>query len=246
MNNIIVVASGKGGTGKSTVSVGLAAAFVKQNKKVLLIDCDCGMRGLDLMLDVEEEILFDCSDAVCGNCTAEEAVYTAKNLKGLDLLAAPFDTDNEISPSVFRQLVFGLRENYDYVIIDSPAGVGSGFATAASPAGMALVVTNAEPTGLRGAQKIRRKLSELDINDIRLVINRFDRRQFEALDCYEDIDEVIDTAGIQLIAFVPMDMRLSAIIQNGLLGLNWCPAMTVFDCLAKRIEGLRVPLAFKG
>ena len=246
MNNVIVVASGKGGTGKSTVSVALAATFVQQNKRVLLIDCDCGMRGLDLMLDVEEEILFDCSDAVCGNCTAREAVYTGKNFNGLDLLAAPFDTDNEISPSVFKQLVDELREDYDYVIIDSPAGVGSGFATAASPADRALVVVNAEPTSVRGAQKIRRKLLEIDIQDIRLIINRFDRRQFETLDCYEDLDEVIDATGIGLIAFVPLDLRLSAIIQNGLLGLNWCPAMTVFDCLAKRIEGARIPLAFKG
>ena len=246
MNDVIVVASGKGGTGKSTVCVGLGVALVKQNKRVLLIDCDCGMRGLDLMLDVEQEILFDCADAVCGNCSPDEAVYRSKNLSELYLMAAPFDSDNEISPSVFRQLVDEMKVHYDYVIIDSPAGIGSGFATAAAPADRALIVTIAEPTSLRGAVKIRRKLVDLNIQDIRLVINRFDRKQFEELDCYEDLDEVIDISGTQLIALIPLDFRLSSIIQNGLSGQSWCPAMNIFDCLAKRVEGYIVPLAFRG
>lgn len=246
MNDVIVVASGKGGTGKSTVCVGLAVALVKQNKRVLLIDCDSGMRGLDLMLDVEQEILFDCADAVSGNCRPEGAVYRSKNLSELYLMAAPFDSDNEISPSVFKQLVDSLKIHYDYVIIDSPAGVGSGFATAAAPADRALIVTVAEPTSLRGAIKIRRKLIDLNIQNIRLVINRFERKQFEELDCYEDLDEVIDISGTQLIALIPMDFRLSSIIQNGLSGQSWCPAMNIFDCLAKRVEGYNVPLAFRG
>ena len=246
MNNIIVVASGKGGTGKSTVAVGLSVALVQLNKRVLLIDCDCGMRGLDLMLDVESEILFDCADAVCGNCTPAQAVYRSKNLENLYLMAAPFDTDNEISPSVFSQLVDELRGGYDYVIIDSPAGLGSGFVCAATPADTALIVTNAEPVSLRGAVKVRRKLLELGKESLRLVINRFEREHFRQLDCYEDLDEVVDISGTQLIALVPKDTRLSAIMQNGLSGLSWCPAVNVFSCLARRIEGENIPLAFRG
>lgn len=246
MNDVIVVASGKGGTGKSTVCVGLAVALVKQNNRVLLIDCDCGMRGIDLMLDVEQEILFDCSDVVCGNCKPRDAVYRSRNLEALDLMAAPFDTDNEISPSVFKQMVDELKSGYDYVIIDSPAGLGSGFATAAAPADRAIIVTNAEPTSIRGAIKIRNKLKSLEINDIRLVINRFDRKQFEENACYVDIDEVIDVVGVRLIAFIPYDMRLSAMLQNGYAELNWSPAVTVFDCMAKRLRGEKIALAFKG
>lgn len=246
MNDVIVVASGKGGTGKSTVSVCLSVALVQQNSSVLLIDCDCGMRGLDLMLDVEEDILFDCSDAVCGNCSAAEAVYKSKNLDNLYLMAAPFDADNEISPQVFCELVSELKKKYDYIIIDAPAGVGSGFATASAPANRALIVTNAEPTSLRGAVKIRKKLEENNINNIRLVINRFSREQFEELDCYDDLDQVIDYTGTQLIALVPYDVRISAIMQKGVAGLNWSPATTIFDCLAKRISGENVPLAFWG
>lgn len=246
MNNIIVVASGKGGTGKSTVCICLSVALVKQGKKVLLIDCDCGMRGLDIMLDMEQDILFDASDAVCGNCSFEEAIYKSKNNENLYLMAAPFDTENELSPSVFKQLVGTVKNDFDFVIIDSPAGIGSGFITAAAPADKALIVANAEPTSVRGGVKVRKKLDALGINDIRLVINRFDRKMFNQLGFYNDLDDVIDAAQTQLIALVPFDIRISVIMQRGVAGLNWSAAASVFDCLALRLEGQRVPLAFKG
>lgn len=244
MNDVIVIASGKGGTGKSTVAVCLAAALVKHNKKVLLVDCDCGMRGLDILLDVKEDILFDCADAVCGNCSADEAVYQSRNLENLYLMAAPFDTDNEISPQVFKQLINQVKTNFDYVIIDSPAGIGSGFETAATGADMALIVTNAEPTSVSGGVKVRKKLQGLGIREIRLVINKLDKNQFFAMDIYPDLDAVIDETGTQLIALVPLDKRISAITQKGRVGLNWSPAVTVFDCLAKRIMGENIELAY--
>ena len=235
MNNIIVVASGKGGTGKSTVCICLSVALVKQGKKVLLIDCDCGMRGLDIMLDMEQDILFDASDAVCGNCSFEEAIYKSKNNENLYLMAAPFDTENELSPSVFKQLVGTVKNDFDFVIIDSPAGIGSGFITAAAPADKALIVANAEPTSVRGGVKIRKKLDALGINDIRLVINRFDRKMFNQLGFYNDLDDVIDAVQTQLIALVPFDIRISVIMQRGVAGLNWSAAASVFDCLALRL-----------
>lgn len=246
MNNVIVVASGKGGTGKSTVCICLSVALVKQGRRVLLIDCDCGMRGLDIMLDMEQDILFDASDAVCGNCTFAEAIYKSKNNENLYLMAAPFDAENELSPSVFRQLVNSVKNNFDFVIIDSPAGIGSGFITAASPADRALIVCNAEPTSVRGAVKVRRKLEGLDVKDIRLVINRFDRKAFEQLGFYDDLDDIIDATHTQLIALVPLDIRISVIMQRGVAGLNWSAAASVFDCLALRLLGQRIPLAFTG
>lgn len=246
MDNVIVVASGKGGTGKSTVCICLSVALIKQGKKVLLIDCDCGMRGLDIMLDMEQDILFDASDAVCGNCSFEEAVYKSRNNDNLYLMAAPFDTENELSPSVFKQLVDSLKSDFDYVIIDSPAGIGSGFVTAAAPADRALIVCNAEPTSVRGGVKVRKKLEAQGVHNIRLVINRFDRKVFGQLGFYNDLDDVIDATQTQLIALVPFDIRISVIMQRGVAGLNWSAAASVFDCLALRLEGQRVPLAFKG
>lgn len=246
MNNVIVVASGKGGTGKSTVCICLSVALIKQGKRVLLIDCDCGMRGLDIMLDMEQEILFDASDAVCGNCSFSEAIYKSKNNDNLYLMAAPFDAENELSPAVFKQLVDSIKTDYDYVIIDSPAGIGSGFVTSATPADRALIVSNAEPTSVRGGVKVRKKLEALGIDNIRLVINRFDRKVFEQLGFYDDLDDVIDATQTQLIALVPMDIRTSIIMQRGIAGLNWSAASAVFDCLALRLADQHVPLAFKG
>lgn len=246
MNNVIVVASGKGGTGKSTVCICLSVALLKQGKKVLLIDCDCGMRGLDIMLDMEQDILFDASDAVCGNCSFNEAIYKSKNNNNLYLMAAPFDAENELSPSVFKQLVESVKNDFDFIIIDSPAGIGSGFVTAATPADRALIVTNAEPTSVRGGVKIKQKLDAMGKNDIRLIINRFDRRVFCKLGFYRDLDDVIDAAGTQLIALVPFDIRISVIMQRGAAGLNWSTSSPVFDCLAGRIQGQRIPLSFKG
>lgn len=245
MDNVIVVASGKGGTGKSTVCICLSVALVKQGKKVLLIDCDCGMRGLDIMLDIEQDILFDAADAVCGNCAFGEAVYKSKHNQNLYLMAAPFDAENELSPSVFRQLVDAIKNNFDYVIIDSPAGIGSGFITAAAPADRALIVTNAEPTSLRGGVKVRKKLEALGIKNLRLVINRFDRKMFKRLHFYDDLDAVIDAAQTQLIAVVPFDYAISVIMQRGAAGLESSPALEVFDRLVDRLEGKRAPLLIR-
>ncbi|MEE1061335.1 MAG: septum site-determining protein MinD [Ruminococcus sp.] len=246
MDNVIVVASGKGGTGKSTVCIGLSAALIKQGKKVLLIDCDCGMRGLDIMLDMENDIVFDASDAVCGNCSFTDAIYKSKNNDNLYLMAAPFDTDNELSPSVFKQLVKSVKRAYDYIIIDSPAGIGSGFVTAATPADRALIVTNAEPTSVRGSVKVRSKLETLDIKNIRLIINRFDKKAFWELGFYPDLDAVIDAAQTQLIAVVPFNIKNSVMLQQGIAGFNRHTSSVVFESLAKRLEGQNVPLVFTG
>ena len=242
MDNVIVVASGKGGTGKSTVCICLSVALVKQGKKVLLIDCDCGMRGLDIMLDIEQDILFDASDAVCGNCSFGEAIYKSRHNKNLFLMAAPFDAENELSPLVFKQLVDSVKNNFDYVIIDSPAGISSGFITAAAPANKALIVTNAEPTSVRGALKVRKKLEALGIKSLRLVINRFDRKMFKKLGFYSDLDAVIDAAQTQLIALVPFSIDISVIMQRGAAGLENSSALAVFDRLTYRLECKRVPL----
>ena len=245
MDNVIVVASGKGGTGKSTVCICLSVALVKQGKKVLLIDCDCGMRGLDIMLDMEQDILFDASDAVSGNCSFEEAIYQSKNNPNLYLMAAPFDAENELSPSVFKQLVDSVKGRFDFVIIDSPAGIGSGFITAASPADRALIVVNTEPISIRGGVNIKDKLIQMGIKDIRLVINRFDKDRFLSTKLYSDLDEVIDTVGVRLIALIPEDVRISALAQRGLLATNWASSSVVFDSLVQRLLGNDIGLTIK-
>ena len=179
---------------------------------------------------------------MCGNCSFGEAIYKSRHNKNLFLMAAPFDAENELSPSVFKQLVDSVKNNFDYVIIDSPAGISSGFITAAAPADKALIVTNAEPTSVRGALKVRKKLEALGIKSLRLVINRFDRKMFKKLGFYSDLDAVIDAAQTQLIALVPFSIDISVIMQRGAAGLENSSALAVFDRLTYRLEGKRVPL----
>ncbi len=245
MSKVIVLASGKGGTGKTTITVGLAVQLVKLNKRVLLVDCDSGMRGLDLMLGVENDLVYDVSDAVEGGCDTEAAIYAAQNMYGLYLMPAPLSAEDEVSPSVMKELIESVKDNYDYVLIDSPAGTGSGFDAAAAAADMALIVVNPEPTSVRGGVNIRHKLLKLNKEDARLIINRFALKRFKALGLYKDLDGVIDACQTQLIAVVPEDMKIAAIAQRGEAGKAKSPATVAFANLAKRLEGENVPIANK-
>ncbi len=245
MSQVIVVASGKGGTGKTTVSTSLALALVRKNNRVLIIDCDSGMRGTDLMLGVTDRLVYDVSDVICGTCTYEDALYECTNARGLFTLAAPISAEDEISPQVMKQFVNEHKNEYDYVIIDAPAGVGSGFETAAIAADRALIVVNTEPISIRGGINIRDRLLAMGIEDMRLIINRFDKERFLLNRLYEDLDQVIDTVGVQLIALIPEDMRINALAQRGALATNWASSSVIFDSIVQRLQGHNIPLAIK-
>ena len=245
MSQVIVVASGKGGTGKTTVCAGLAVAIAKNNKKVLIIDCDSGMRGVDMVLGIADELVYDISDVISGGCERKDAVYRVDPELELYCVAAPLYADDEVSPSLIREFVGKAREEYDYILIDSPAGTGSGFTAAANSADRALVVINTEPISLRGCRNIKQRLDAMGIRDQRLVINRFDRDRFFKMGLYEDLDAVIDEAGMRLIGLIPEDVRVIALSQRGALKGNWSSTAVIFDTVAKRLEGVDVPIIIK-
>ena len=245
MKDIIVIASGKGGTGKSTVAVGLGTALAHDGCRVLLIDCDSGMRGLDIMLGVTQNLVFDIADAVSGSCTVENTVYPCPDKKGLFLMPAPLNAYDEVAPQILGQLVEGVADIFDYVIIDSPAGVGSGFEAAIYPAKRALVVVNTEPTSIRGGQTVAGKLRGCGIEDIRLVINRFNKQTFRKMGLYRDLDEIIDITALRLIGIIPEDYSLAAAIQSGKSGSMTAPAMKALENISQRIRGRFVPLMIK-
>lgn len=245
MSEVIVVASGKGGTGKTTVSTSLALALVRKQNKVLLIDCDSGMRGTDLMLGITDRLVYDMSDVISGACNLNDALYECTNAHGLYTLAAPISAEDEISAQVMKQFIAEHKDEYDYIIIDAPAGVGSGFESAAIAADRALIVVNCEPISVRGGINIRTKLTQMGITDIRLIINRFDLNRFIKTALYEDLDEIIDTVGVRLIALIPEDVRITALSQRGALACNWSSTTVVFDSLVQRLYGFDVPLSIK-
>ena len=245
MSQVIVVASGKGGTGKTTVCAGLAVALAKENNKVLIMDCDSGMRGMDMVLGISDKLVYDISDVISGECQFADAAYRVDSDLELYCVAAPLHADDEVSPALIGEFVKKARASYDYILIDSPAGTGSGFVAAASSADRALVVVNTEPISLRGCKNISRLLDKLGVTDQRLVINRFDRERFDRLGLYRDLDEVIDEAGMRLIALIPEDVRVIALSQRGALTGNWSRTGVIFDTMVKRIGGVDVPIIVK-
>lgn len=241
MSKVIVIASGKGGTGKTTVCAGLAVALAKNNKRVLIIDCDSGMRGIDMVLGISDRLVYDISDIVSGGCNYDDALYRVEGTQ-LYCVAAPLHADDEVSPSLIKNFVDKARGDFDYILIDSPAGTGSGFVSAAGSADMAMVVINTEPISIRGCRNIRQRLDELHITDRRLIINRFDKDRFYKMGLYEDLDEVIDEAGLRLIGLIPEDVRIVALSQRGAMATNWSKSGVIFDTVCKRIEGADVPI----
>lgn len=245
MSEVIVIASGKGGTGKTTVCAGLAVALAKAKKRVLVIDCDSGMRGVDLMLGITDRLVYDISDVISGACESTDAMYKVEGDFELYCIAAPLHADDEVSPSLIKRFVNQVKGDFDTILIDSPAGTGSGFYSAANAADRALVVVNTEPISIRGCKNIGDRLRELNITDSRLVINRFDKTRFYQAGLYEDLDEVIDEAGMRLIGLIPEEVRIIALSQRGALANNWSQAAVVFDTIVKRLEGVDVPIVVK-
>ena len=243
MGAITVITSGKGGVGKSTTSVGLACALAQRGRRVLLIDGDAGLRSLDRMLGVEAELVYDISDVTAGRCEPVRAIYPCPGFPGLFLMPAPGRDEDTIPPDVMRRLVPLLAPYYDHVLIDSPAGVGMGFLSAAAAAQRALVVSNPDPVCVRDSSTIRRLLEEQGIREQRLVINRFQYSRFKKLGCFEDLDAMIDESGIRLIAVIPEDVQLAAAFAKAHPAPGRSSGAMAYARLAARLEGERVPLA---
>lgn len=245
MGIVTVVTSGKGGVGKSTVSVGLAHSLCKRGESVILIDMDSGLRSLDMMLPLRNQIVYDISDVVCLNCSLEKAIYECEGIDNLFLIPAAQDVTDQLSPSVFKYIVSQLSPNYDNVIIDCPAGLSTGFRASSCCADRAIVVTNVNPICLNDASKVKMLLTDFGITDIRLVINRFSMSAFKKDQLYENLDNIIDITGIQLIAILPEDQKAMLNIFKGNALTDKFKISGAFDRLAARFCGQRVPLASK-
>ncbi len=242
MGIVTVVTSGKGGVGKSTVSVGLATQIAEKGEKVLLIDGDAGLRNLDHLLNIKEQLVYDISDVINGNCEITESIYKCPYVRNLFLIPAPQNVDDELSPETMKQVVGVLSNYYDHVIIDCPAGVGSGFKMCVASADRAVVVANTNPVSLEDSRKVRDILIDLGIEDIRLVINRFSNKYFKKSDLYEDLDSVIDESGIQLIAIIPEDVYEVENFSKGLPLNKRSSVQSAFERFSTRFLGERVPL----
>ena len=242
MGTIIAVVSGKGGTGKTSFTASVGIALAEMGYRTLALDCDITLRNLDMALGLSDSTTMDFSDVLAGRCSLDEAVAQHRKYTKLELLAAPLSGHNE-GFDVDRMKALGreIREKYDFCLVDAPAGLGHGFLLATAIADRAVVITTADPTALRDAQRTVSALRQFPTGKLHLVVNRVQTKMLKAL--HTTIDDAMDTAGAPLLGVVPEDGDVPLAIGRG-IPLRDCNyfAQQAYDNIAKRLSGKRVPL----
>lgn len=233
----ILVASGKGGVGKSTFTAGISKELSLRGKKVLAIDCDIGLRSLDLLLGCSADVVFDWGDVILGRCTVNQAILTGD----VDFIAAPGSTNEEFTGEAFMEMVESVSAGYDYIFIDSPAGISHGMQLAACGAEKAVVITTPDNICVRSCSRAFSELEKLGKKDIRLVINMFESKQVIKGKLL-NVDECIDETGVQLLGVIPMDRSLGFTSVTGDDPGEYSPSSLAFERIAGRLEGEKIKL----
>lgn len=244
MGQCIAVVSGKGGTGKTSFTAGVGEALALSGRRVLCLDCDVGLRNLDLALGLSDRALMDFSDVAQGRCSLESAVVEHPRLPGLFLLTAPVRTRGRpVTETQMADLLAEVRKRYDFCLLDAPAGLGTGFLLATGTADRAVVVTTTDPSSLRDAQHTVMELDRFGGGKLHLVVNRVRKKLLRSM--HATIDDAIDKAGLPLIGVVPEDDTLLISLNRGtplLLANSQSPAALAYRNIAARLQGGRVPL----
>jgi len=244
MARVIVVTSGKGGVGKTTVTANLATALAKLGKKVLTIDADIGLRNLDMILGLENRIVYDLVSVVEKIVPVEKALVKDKRGLPLYLLPAAQTKDKEaVLPEQLKEIVDSVEDKFDYIFIDSPAGIEGGFKTAAAPAREALVVTNPEVSSVRDADRIIGLLENMGKSGIRLIVNRIRPHQVKKGEMLsvQDVEEILQ---IPKIGVIPDEEKMVDFTNKGepivLEGEKYRSGRALWN-VARRLEGEEVP-----
>ncbi len=244
MGEVIVITSGKGGVGKTTTSANVGTALALLGKKVVLIDTDIGLRNLDVVLGLENRIVYDIVDVVEKKCRPNQAMIKDKRFDGLYLIPAAQTRDkNAVTPEQMKELCNLLKKDFDYVLIDCPAGIEQGFKNAIAGANRALVVTTPEVSAVRDADRIIGLLEANDVKNIRLIINRLRIDMVKKGDMM-NVDDIIEILAIKLIGVVPDDEDIITSTNRGepAVALEKSKAGTAYKNIARRITGEEVPM----
>ena len=244
MGEVIVVTSGKGGVGKTTTTANVGTGLAKLDKKVALIDTDIGLRNLDVVMGLENRIVYNLVDVVEGKCTIKKALIKDKRYPNLYLMPSAQTRDKSaVKPEQMEQLSEQLKKEFDYVIMDCPAGIEQGFQNAIAGADRALVVTTPEVSAVRDADRIIGLLnaSSRDISRIDLIVNRLRYDMVNRGDMMSS-DDVVDLLAIDLIGVVPDDEKIVVATNNGepLVGDDSLAGQAYMN-ICRRIIGEEVP-----
>ncbi len=234
----IAIASGKGGVGKSSLTVGIGKALAERGKRVLLIDCDC-LKSIDLLTGITEFLLYNWGDVIKDRCESDDALYKADTVS---VLTCP-DSYEDIKEEEMKKLIEKYEKDFDYIILDCPAGIDKGLYLSCSVADRGFVVSTPDLVCVRSACIAARQMAKLGVADTRLIINRVKKRDVSKGRLL-NVDSVIDQTEIQLIGVVPEDakIRLGAMGQG--IYKKGQISRRAFDNIASRIEGESVALKF--
>lgn len=242
MGELIAVLSGKGGTGKTSVCAGIAQALSQAGLKVLCVDCDVGLRNLDIALGLSDVGAISFLDVCRGEYPLELA--TAHPVfPNLRFLTAPMNCPaDSIDPLDFAQMLNEARKHFHYVLLDAPAGIEAGFRLAAKAADRIFLVTGADPASIRDAKQAADLLELMGKSHVRLIVNRINIKMAAAMNM--TVDDIMDQSGVPLLGIVPEDRNvvLSAAFRQPLLGYTRKGAAAACRRIAKRIQGYTVPV----
>ena len=242
---VVMVTSFKGGVGKSTVAANMALRLAFGGKKTMLVDCDFRMRCLDIILGVEEQIVYDAGDVLIGKAPLEKAVIVDYRDKNLLFLPAPFNWQGGIDSKAFSKMLDEAKEKYslDYIILDTPGSSGEEFEAAALNCDMAYIVATHSFPSIRAAECTGRELEEMGVVDKRLIINMFDTTGKDS-NKKPSVVDIIDKTYLKLVGIIPNDPSIVLMQDRGEMidTVKECNIAKAFNNICKRTEGKNVPL----
>ena len=243
MGEVIVITSGKGGVGKTTTTANIGIGLSSAGKKVLVIDTDLGLRNLDVVLGLENRIVYNLVDVIESKCRLKQAVIKDTRFENLYLLPSAQTKDKtSVSPEQMKKLTSELKDEFDYVLLDCPAGIEQGFKNAIAGADRALVVTTPEVSAIRDADRIIGLLENQEIRDIQLIVNRVRMDMVRRGDMMS-VDDVMDILAIPLMGTIPDDEAIVISTNQGepLAGTNTPSGQAYLD-ISRRIMGEEIPM----
>ena len=248
MGEIIVITSGKGGVGKTTTTANLGSALALNGKKVVLIDTDIGLRNLDVVMGLENRIVYDIVDVVEKKCKLRQALIKDKRFNELYLLPAAQTRDKSaINEEQMKELTDKLKEEFDFILIDCPAGIEQGFKNAIAGATRAIVVTTAEISSIRDADRIIGLLESSEIRNPELIVNRIRPLMVKKGEMME-VQDIVELLSIDLIGVVPDDEYIITQTNKGepVISNKKAPSGKAYLEIAKRILGENIEVTIPG
>ena len=242
MGECIAILSGKGGTGKTSICAGIATALAKEGFRVLCIDCDVGLRNLDISLGISDEPALNFNDILRGHYLLEQ-LPPHPRFPTLWFLTAPVSAAAEdIDTKAFGAMLRSARSKYDYIFLDAPAGTDAGFRLTATNADRSLLVTGADPASVRDAARVGQLLELMGRPNVRLVVNRVDPRLISIIS--RTVDDVMDDAGLPLMGVVPEDSSVMVAAATGKPLLLYTRRGAAAACrrIAQRLRGIHTPI----